>query len=132
MPYITFSNNASYGYYEFNRIKSFIMNRFKKNNLKNKIYNPMLLPIVIFTIILLLFISGIGSITSSSLTNGKQILSEAIERDIVHCYAVEGMYPPSLNYMEKHYGLTYDKNKYIVDYEYIGANIMPTVYIIEK
>lgn len=108
------------------------MNRFKKDNFKKRIYNPMLLPIIIFTIILVIFISGIGSITSSSLTNGKQILSEAIERDIVHCYAVEGMYPPNLSYMEKHYGLTYDKNKYIVDYEYIGANIMPTVYIIEK
>lgn len=108
------------------------MNRFKKTNLKNRILNPIFIPLIVFTTIIVIFIVGISSISSSNVTNGKQILSEAIERDIVHCYAVEGMYPPSVSYMENHYGLTYDKSKYIVDYEYIGANIMPSVYIIEK
>ena len=62
----------------------------------------------------------------------KEILTEAIERDIVHCYCVEGMYPPNIKYMENHYGLTYDKDKFIIDYEYIGANIKPNVMIVQK
>ena len=28
----------------------------------------------------------------------------------VQCYSVEGRYPESLSYMEKHYGLEYDKD----------------------
>ncbi len=108
------------------------MNRFKKKKLKRKLLNPVLIPVFVFAAILTIFIIGVGSVTSSSVTNSRQILSEAVERDIIHCYSIEGMYPPSVAYMEKHYGLTYDKSKYIVDYEYIGANIMPTVNIIEK
>ena len=50
----------------------------------------------------------------------------------MHCYALEGFYPPSLEYMEEHYGLTYDKSAYIVDYQPVGNNIYPNYTIIKK
>ncbi|HOO28469.1 MAG TPA: hypothetical protein PLU43_08385, partial [Lachnospiraceae bacterium] len=68
----------------------------------------------------------------SSVNDEKEILTNAVNRDIVHCYAVEGMYPPSLHYIEKNYGLTYDHDRFIIDYEAIGSNIMPSVMIIER
>jgi hypothetical protein len=33
--------------------------------------------------------------------------------------------------MEEHYGLSYDKEHYIIDYEMIGANIYPSYMIVE-
>lgn len=37
-------------------------------------------------------------------------LKEAVIKGAVQCYSVEGRYPESLSYMEKHYGLEYDKD----------------------
>ena len=48
------------------------------------------------------------------------------------CYSIEGEYPPDLEYLEKHYGVRINEDKYIVDYSYFGANIRPTVTVIEK
>lgn len=108
------------------------MNRFTKPELSKRIFSSTTLSIVIFVTILIIFIGGISTISNSSVVNDKEILTEAIERDIVHCYCVEGMYPPNVKYMENHYGLTYDKDKFIIDYEYIGANIKPNVMIVQK
>ena len=57
-------------------------------------------------------------------------LENSIRQSAVHCYALEGFYPDSLSYLEEHYGLTYDKDKYIVSYEIIGSNLMPDVSVI--
>ena len=48
----------------------------------------------------------------------------------MQCYAIEGRYPPSLEYMEEHYGLVYDKDIFFVDYQPIGSNLYPDVTVI--
>lgn len=108
------------------------MNRFTKKSFKDRISGSFSISVFIFVAVIGIFIYGISSISNSSVVNDKQILEDAIHRDVIHCYSVEGMYPPSVSYMQSHYGLIYDTNKFIVDYEYIGANIMPKVTIIEK
>lgn len=108
------------------------MNRFKKPDLKKRIFSSYSISVVIFITVIVLFIYGISTVSNSSVTNDRDILEKAINHDIIHCYCVEGMYPPSVKYMEDHYGLIYDSSKFIVDYEYIGANIMPRVMIISK
>lgn len=108
------------------------MNRFTKPDIKKRIFSSFTVSIVIFVAVISIFIYGISAVSNSSVVNDKEILTEAINRDIVHCYCVEGMYPPSVSYMEEHYGLVYDSDKFIIDYEYIGSNIMPKVMIISK
>lgn len=108
------------------------MNRFTKPDLKKRIFSTYTITIVVFVSVIILFIYGISAVSSSSVVNDKEILTDAINRNIVHCYCVEGMYPPDIKYMQDHYGLTYDDSKYIIDYEYIGANIMPNVMIIPR
>lgn len=108
------------------------MNRFTKTNRKKNFISHFPLPLVIFALVFVGFLYGISTVSDSDIMNEKEILEEAIHRDIVHCYAVEGSYPASLAYMEEHYGLTYNKDKYIVRYENIGGNIMPSVTIIER
>ena len=45
---------------------------------------------------------------------------------------MEGSYPESLQYLKEHYGLTYDDDKFFVDYQTLGSNIMPDVTIIDR
>lgn len=108
------------------------MNRFTKKNLKNRIFDSVNFSILFFIVVIAVFIIGITAISSKNEKNDKEILVNALNKDIVHCYAIEGYYPPNLQYIEEHYGLIYDKTKYLVDYESIGNNIMPNVTIVEK
>lgn len=85
---------------------------------------------IICPLLLVVFLLSLSSIRNSTLEKQQESLETALARDITHCYAVEGFYPPSLSYMEEHYGLTYDKDLFFVDYQPIGANIRPDVTVI--
>ena len=107
------------------------MNRFSRPSLKKRISESMNFSVFFFILVIVAFLFGISFIASTSSRDQKQILTDAVNKDIIHCYAVEGYYPPSLGYIEEHYGLTYDRTKYMVDYVPIGDNIMPSVTIVE-
>lgn len=107
-------------------------NRFENPERKKRIIPINGLTIAMFAVIIAVFFLGVSFLTNSSVRDEKGILEKAINRDIVHCYAVEGFYPPSISYIEEHFGLTYDHEKYLVDYETIGNNIMPNIMIIER
>ena len=49
---------------------------------------------------------------------------------IAQCYALEGEYPPDLQYLEDNYGLIMDKNRYIYHYEKFASNIFPDVKVL--
>ena len=53
-------------------------------------------------------------------------------RAALTCYAVEGAYPQSLDYLKTNYGITYNEDLFFVDYRISGANIFPDVTIIER
>lgn len=89
-----------------------------------------LLPLLMGILILLLFLQGIQSVSDTTVAKQQESLETALARSIAQCYAVEGMYPPSLNYLQEHYGLTYDKDKFLIDYQSIGANLMPEVVVL--
>lgn len=71
-------------------------------------------------------------LSSSNNDRQEESLRSAMERDIIHCYALEGFYPPSLDYIKEHYGLTYNSSTFIVDYQPVGNNIYPNYTIIRK
>lgn len=107
-------------------------NRFRSPGNKKRIIESVNFSVLFFVIVMAIFMLGISMLSNSSVRDEKEILTKAINKDVIHCYAVEGFYPPSLAYIEDHYGLTYDHSKYLVDYESIGNNILPNVMIIER
>ncbi len=89
-----------------------------------------LLPLLTGILILLLFLQGVQSVSATTAAKQQESLETALFRSIAQCYAVEGMYPPSLRYLREHYGLTYDESKFLVDYQSVGANLMPEVVVL--
>lgn len=85
----------------------------------------MLLPVL-----LVIFYLIISSLRTSTIERQLDSLNGALNRDIIHCYAVEGYYPPSLDYLKEHYGLTYDEELFIVDYHPVAANMKPTYTVL--
>jgi hypothetical protein len=59
-------------------------------------------------------------------------MRSAVQKSIVNCYAIEGVYPPNIKYLEDHYGIVINHDKYVVQYELAGSNVMPSVNIIPK
>ena len=90
------------------------------------------LSICVFLVVLMLFLSGISSMSAGSVARQKEALSDALQRDIVYCYATTGAYPESLDSIKEMYGLTYDEDLFYVDYHTIGSNIYPQCTIIER
>jgi hypothetical protein len=78
------------------------------------------------------FITGVSSVDTTTTQEQAKSLETAIRRSIAQCYAVEGTYPPSLDYLKEHYGLIYDTESYYIDYTAIGSNIMPDVTILPR
>lgn len=106
-----------------------MMNRFHKNRSR---LQPLrfLLPIFFFCLMLLILLQGLSSISSTAAEEEAARLHDAVLQGAVQCYALEGFYPEDLEYLETHYGLSYDSEKYVISYEVIGSNLMPDVTII--
>ncbi len=105
------------------------MNRFeKKKNILPAV--RIAIPLMIFVLAAVLFVGGIDAVSRTADAQEARSLEESIVRGAVLCYALEGFYPEDLSYLEEHYHITYNHDKYIVDYEAVGSNLMPDVRVI--
>ena len=59
-------------------------------------------------------------------------LKDSVVQAAVQCYAVEGAYPESVDYLEQNYGLYINHKRYIVSYSAFASNVMPDVQVLEK
>jgi hypothetical protein len=89
------------------------------------------LTLLLFLAVVLVLLYGLSSAAQSSAREGRRIVEESVRRAVVSCYAIEGVYPESLDYLREHYNLHIDQNKYYVRYEVFASNVMPEVTVIE-
>jgi hypothetical protein len=82
--------------------------------------------------ILLCFLTGLADISSGHSQEDKQRLEDTLHRAAMACYAIEGFYPPDLNYLEERYGIQINRQKYVVSYVPVAENLMPDITILEK
>lgn len=82
--------------------------------------------------VLLCFLLAVSRLEQGRQTEGKKQLEEALRRTAVACYASEGFYPPSVDYMVQHYGLQYDTDSYRVHYSLFASNLMPDITVVER
>ena len=112
----------------------------EKSTLKDKIVTHQvikkdykkgyILPVCIFILMMVMLFYGVNSVTNATAQKEQESLKNAVVQSAVHCYSVEGAYPDSLDYLKKHYGITWDESKYKVTYEIIAKNIRPEVKVI--
>ena len=82
--------------------------------------------------LLLWFFTAVGNLRQGSGEEGRQQLEDALRRAAVACYAAEGVYPPTMDYLTEHYGVQVEDEKYIVFYEIFASNLMPDITVLEK
>ena len=88
--------------------------------------------VILALAVLLCFLTAVERLEQGRKDEGKQQLEDAVRRSAVACYAAEGIYPPNLEYMEEHYGIQVDRERYTVIYEVFASNLMPDVTVLEN
>ena len=88
--------------------------------------------IVLLMIVLIcgvwVLVSRVGTRSDTAQT---EFVTEAVHNAALTCYAVEGAYPSSLEYLRAHYGLAYDQDRYLVRYDSFSSNLMPDISVME-
>lgn len=97
----------------------------KKNKFK-------FISVIILLLLIIYMYIAVDNAEKNSYEESFNILSDAIIRSAVQCYAIEGFYPPDIEYLENNYGLLVDHDKYFVSYSVFASNIMPEVEIFIK
>lgn len=88
--------------------------------------------ILSFCVIFIFIYFSFQSIQKSTENNRQDSLDKALKRGILECYALEGQYPKSLDYLVKNYHIIYNEDEFDIKYEIFASNIMPNVTIIKK
>lgn len=100
----------------------------RKERSKSKGY----ISVIIFVIIIAILFFAVFRLTNISQTSDTELLYKAINRAVVNCYAIEGRYPESLEYLVEKYGVIINDDRYLVHYEVFASNVKPSVRIIIK
>ena len=91
-----------------------------------------LISAVFFGVVIGVFLNGVLSMSDRMDRAGAETLRSAIARASVQCYAIEGRYPPSVQYLEENYGIRIDRERFHVFYEGFASNIMPDITVISN
>lgn len=102
-------------------------NRFAKE--KTRFALRPLLSLLLFCGMLGLFSLGLDSVFRTTDAESLRAVQRSVVSAAVHCYAVEGAYPPSLGYLEENYGLRIDRSRYQVHYRIFASNLFPDVTV---
>ncbi len=94
-------------------------------------YRALIVSLLSFVVI----VGGVLALINQTQSRGGSeqltILKDALHRAAASCYAVEGRYPPTLQYLVDNYGVVINQDKYIVRYDAFAENIMPDIMVLE-
>ncbi len=91
-----------------------------------------IISLIFITIFSLILIFSISSVHENFQLNQTIRVENAIKEAIVQCYALEGSYPPSIDYLAKNYGIIINRDRYIYHYEIYVSNMKPVLSVILK
>ena len=96
---------------------------------KKRTWIPVLLAAVLLAAAVLLVLAQSGPKRAEIREEGMIAIRELVESAARQCYAVEGVYPPNLAYLEDHYGIRVNKKDYFVNYDAFASNVPPSVIV---
>jgi len=90
----------------------------------------MLATIGFLIAMLWMFNTGVNYLVQTSGQEALESTRAAVTRAMVQFYAIEGYYPPTLDYLIERYGLQIDLDRFIVHYNAFASNRRPQVIVI--
>ena len=93
---------------------------------------PLVLGLLLFAAIAVWMVRGVREAARVSDQEGLRMAQEAVERAVVSCFSLEGVYPATYEDLKAKSGLAIDEEKYIVFYDIFASNIRPSVTVVER
>lgn len=87
--------------------------------------------VLIFALIIVIVAVATNDINKNTESESLSIVEKSIRRAAITCYAQEGSYPESIDYLKENYEL-YLSDDYIVHYDMFASNIMPNIAVFRK
>lgn len=102
-----------------------------------KHYNPryvqargIVLTVAVFLVMILAVVFALNQLGQQSGSEQTKSLEDAVLRATLTCYAVEGRYPMSIEYLVKHYGIVYNDEKYMISLDSFAQNLLPSIQVL--
>lgn len=103
--------------------------RFGKQKQRNTSVLNLGFSLLFFTVFLTVMLYSFQNIAKQTEQEQLKSAELALRRAVVQCYALEGQYPPNIKYLEDHYGLQMNQDKYVIHYQSLGGNLLPQISI---
>ena len=104
----------------------------KRKNTSHWSWLSLALGVALFAAVAVWVALGVREAARLSDEEGLRMAREAVERAVVSCYALEGVYPATYEELKSKSGLAVNEEKYIVFYEIFASNIRPSVTVMER
>ncbi len=101
----------------------------KRVSTKQQLLSSLKMPLLLL-VLLGFFLFSFARLERGQNEEGRQQLEETLRLSAMACYASEGVYPPTVDYLQKHYGVQIDEERYAVFYEIFADNLMPTITVV--
>ena len=98
---------------------------------KKHVFIRHLPAILVFLAVVVILMFAVSDVSRTSNEESLTIAENSIRRAVITCYAQEGQYPESIDYLKENYGL-YISDDYIVHYNIFASNIMPDIVVSRK
>ena len=86
---------------------------------------------LLFGLCAYMFIGQADRVNGENDRAASEMMAQSLYRGALSCYACEGAYPDTLEYLCEKYGITVDESKYDVHYTIFASNIMPDITVVE-
>lgn len=104
----------------------------KRDNGIAGIVRSNLFAILLFIAIAAMMIVGLRNTEGTRKEQAIQSATDSIRRAIITCYAIEGSYPESFEYIKENYGVYINEDEFKVFYSVYGSNMMPGFTVVER
>ena len=98
---------------------------------KHTLARGLALTLAVFAALFCGAVAAVQQIGASSESMEERLVLDAVRSAALTCYAVEGAYPSDVEYLRENYGLSYDAERYAVDYDAFASNLMPEIRVVE-
>jgi hypothetical protein len=86
----------------------------------------------VFLVIAIFSVQGMEVFNTGRSSARPEEIKSAILDACVECYALEGSYPPNLEFLRDHYGIILDEERFYYYYEVLASNLLPDVEVYER
>ena len=79
-----------------------------------------------------MYISSIDKFWENGQEDTNTAIEDAIRKSALECYALEGSFPPSVDYLKKNYGLIVNEDAYFYHYQVTASNMIPYIKVVKR